>query len=283
MVPPAPLLVLEGVGSGSRTHGGADHRAGLGRGTRRPAAGARPRPRRRRTSTSTCRRGRWPRRRTSPGRTPGRGPTWSSTAPGVRAAPLESGLQRCNHVIMMTNEDLERVRGWFTGRLPEEWKAAAPEVSVDREEITVIADDRRCGGRRRRVRRRARRGAGRAGERVPRGHPPPADVDRRRGPAPVRAQGVVGRAAGRRSPTRRRCSPTWPRPVMTRLRQPQRQVLDTLVDAGVARSRADALAWCVRLVGQHEDDWLASCAPPWSPSPTCGRRARRPEPPAIRL
>ena len=46
-------------------------------------------------------------------------------------------------------------------------------------------------------------------------------------------------------------------PVMTRLRQPQRMVLDTLVDAGVARSRADALAWCVRLVGQHEDDWLA--------------------------
>ena len=46
-------------------------------------------------------------------------------------------------------------------------------------------------------------------------------------------------------------------PVMTRLRQPQRQVLDTLVDAGVARSRADALQWCVRLVGQHTEDWLA--------------------------
>jgi Arc/MetJ-type ribon-helix-helix transcriptional regulator len=46
-------------------------------------------------------------------------------------------------------------------------------------------------------------------------------------------------------------------PVMTRLRQPQRQVLDTLVDAGVARSRSEALAWCVRLVGQHQDDWLA--------------------------
>ena len=46
-------------------------------------------------------------------------------------------------------------------------------------------------------------------------------------------------------------------PVMTRLRQPQRQVLDTLVDAGVARSRADALSWCVRLVGQHADEWLA--------------------------
>jgi hypothetical protein len=46
-------------------------------------------------------------------------------------------------------------------------------------------------------------------------------------------------------------------PVMTRLRQPQRLVLDTLVEAGVARSRSEALAWCVRLVGQHEEDWLA--------------------------
>ncbi|MFC7732134.1 hypothetical protein [Actinomadura keratinilytica] len=46
-------------------------------------------------------------------------------------------------------------------------------------------------------------------------------------------------------------------PVMTRLRQPERRVLDTLVEAGVARSRSDALAWCVRLVGKHTDDWLA--------------------------
>ncbi len=45
-------------------------------------------------------------------------------------------------------------------------------------------------------------------------------------------------------------------PVMTRLRMPERAVLDTLVDAGVARSRSDALAWCVRLVGKHEADWL---------------------------
>ena len=43
---------------------------------------------------------------------------------------------------------------------------------------------------------------------------------------------------------------------MTRLRQPERQVLDTLVDAGVARSRSEALAWCVKLVGQHTEDWL---------------------------
>jgi len=46
-------------------------------------------------------------------------------------------------------------------------------------------------------------------------------------------------------------------PVMTRLRQPERRVLDTLVDAGVARSRSDALAWCVRLTGENADAWLA--------------------------
>ena len=45
-------------------------------------------------------------------------------------------------------------------------------------------------------------------------------------------------------------------PVMTRLRQHERHVLDTLVESGVARSRADALAWCVRLVGEHSEDWL---------------------------
>ena len=46
-------------------------------------------------------------------------------------------------------------------------------------------------------------------------------------------------------------------PVMTRLRQPERMVLDTLVAANVARSRADALAWCVRLVGRNTDQWLS--------------------------
>jgi hypothetical protein len=45
-------------------------------------------------------------------------------------------------------------------------------------------------------------------------------------------------------------------PVMTRLRMPERQVLDRLVDAGVARSRSHALAWCVRLVRQHQGEWL---------------------------
>jgi hypothetical protein len=38
---------------------------------------------------------------------------------------------------------------------------------------------------------------------------------------------------------------------------PERAVLDTLIDAGVARSRSDALAWCVRLVGRNEAAWIA--------------------------
>ncbi len=45
-------------------------------------------------------------------------------------------------------------------------------------------------------------------------------------------------------------------PVMTRLRIDERQVLDTLVGAGVARSRSDALGWCVRLVAARPADWL---------------------------
>lgn len=45
-------------------------------------------------------------------------------------------------------------------------------------------------------------------------------------------------------------------PVMTRLRMNERAVLDTLVDASVARSRSEALAWCVRLVSEHETDWI---------------------------
>ena len=45
-------------------------------------------------------------------------------------------------------------------------------------------------------------------------------------------------------------------PVMTRLRIGEREVLDTLLAAGVARSRSEALAWCVRFVGQREAAWL---------------------------
>ena len=70
---------------------------------------------------------------------------------------------------------------------------------------------------------------------------------------------------------------------MTRLRQPERQVLDTLVDAGVARSRSDALAWSVRLVGEHADEWLGKlrdamkqCRRPARRGPGALDRVRRP-------
>lgn len=154
---------------------------------------------------------------------------------------------------MTTTEARERVAGWFAGRLPEQWQAAPVQVTVDREEITVRLTV--------------------------------ADVDLDAGTSDIaRAEARAGRAKAFREETRDQriaiareaehrfeAKVSWgvqvgdhaelwthvAAPVMTRLRQPQRLVLDTLVDAGVARSRSDALAWCVRLVGQHEDDWLA--------------------------
>ena len=55
---------------------------------------------------------------------------------------------------------------------------------------------------------------------------------------------------------------------------PERRVLDTLIDAGVARSRSDALAWCVRLVGNARGrlDPRGSRARPWSRSSGSGPR-----------
>ena len=156
---------------------------------------------------------------------------------------------------MITNEAQERVRGWFTGRVPEEWQDAPVDVAVDREEIIVrltLADvelpERHRGGRGRRGPRRPHQG-------VPGGHPRQADGDRPARPSAGSTRKVSWQVDA--SATATELFTHVAAPVMTRLRQPQRQVLDTLVDAGVARSRSEALAWCVRLVGQHEDDWLA--------------------------
>ncbi|MFE2884334.1 hypothetical protein [Streptomyces sp. NPDC059272] len=153
---------------------------------------------------------------------------------------------------MITTEQQEKLRGWFTGRLPDDLFEELVEVTVDREEVTVIG----------------------------------------RIPAPKLAEGVSdaekesavqGRvqefrertrdtriALAREAEHRFRRKVSWgvecagerslfthvAAPVMTRLRQPERQVLDTLIAAGVARSRSDALAWCVRLVQRNTDDWL---------------------------
>ena len=153
---------------------------------------------------------------------------------------------------MITNEQQEKVRGWFTGRVPQEWQVEAPEVTVDREEITImlaIADVEATEETSDAELEEARAGRVSAFREDTRGRRMAiADEAQRRFDRKV--------SWGVRVGDHQALFTHVAAPVMTRLRQPQRQVLDTLVDAGVARSRADALAWCVRLVGQHEDDWL---------------------------
>ena len=146
----------------------------------------------------------------------------------------------------MTNDtDTFNVTDWLSGRLPTEWFTAL-EVTVDREEILIDgaitapdpdSPDARIGriSRFREDTRAARIEIAR-------------ELEARTG---RKVSWAVSCADTRQAFTRLSV------PVMTRLPQPQRRVLDTLVEAGVARSRSDALAWCVRLVGQHEGDWLA--------------------------
>jgi Arc/MetJ-type ribon-helix-helix transcriptional regulator len=154
---------------------------------------------------------------------------------------------------MITKEAQERVRGWFTGRIPEEWQDQPVEVFVDREEISVLltlADVNLPDTTSAAEAEEARAGRTKAFREDTRGKRMAiAREAERRFERKVSWQVRVG--------DRTELFTHVAAPVMTRLRQPQRQVLDTLVDAGVARSRSEALAWCVRLVGQHEDDWLA--------------------------
>ena len=152
----------------------------------------------------------------------------------------------------MTTDEAGRIRGWLLGRLPEDWTATAPTVTVDREEVTVRvvvpepsleegADD-------------VERSAAAAGRiRAWR-----EDTREHRMRIASEAQHAFGRTVswGARCGDRDELFTHLAVPVMTRLRQPERIVLDTLVAAGVARSRADALAWCVRLTGQHTEEWL---------------------------
>ena len=151
------------------------------------------------------------------------------------------------------SEAAGEIRGWFTGRLPQDWFSGPVDVQVDREEITIV------------------------------GTLPDPDVAADASDA-ERAAAADGRARSFRESTRdqrigiaREAEHRFDRkvawgvqvggrrmlfthlavPVMTRLRQPERLVLDTLVAAGVARSRSEALAWSVRLVGRNAEDWLA--------------------------
>ncbi|MGW6694242.1 hypothetical protein ACWF62_10735 [Rhodococcus sp. NPDC054953] len=142
--------------------------------------------------------------------------------------------------------DTSDVADWFAGRLPDDWFTEPPTLEVDREEIVVTgelpppdeATAAAVAGRVSRFRESTR-------------------GDRMR--IADEAEARYGRkvAWGVRIGDHRELFTHLAVPVMTRLRQPERRVLDTLVDAGVARSRADALAWTVRLAGQHADEWLA--------------------------
>ena len=143
-------------------------------------------------------------------------------------------------------------RAWFIGRLPGDWFTGAPDIVVDREEITIV-------GALSDPTEKAVSDAERAAA---------ADGRIRRFREQTRSRRIeIAREAEHRF--RRKVSwgvtcanttemfTTLSVPVMTRLRQQERRVLDTLVDAGVARSRSDALAWCVRLTGENADEWLS--------------------------
>lgn len=147
---------------------------------------------------------------------------------------------------------MESIRGWFIGRVDDGWFETSPTVDHDRDEILVV---------------------GRLTE-------PAFDDDvteeEREAALASRIQAFREKTRNERIRIAREAEATFGRkvswgvqcgdhtelfttlaaPAMTRLRMPERRVLDTLVAAGVARSRSDALAWCVRQVAEHESEWL---------------------------
>jgi hypothetical protein len=148
---------------------------------------------------------------------------------------------------------VQDVQSWFVGRIPDGWFGEAPAVTADREEILVLGVLDR-----------------------PELAAPDADEDQTEVTCRARIAGfredtrdlrmrIADEAEllwGRKVSWGASCGPveqlftTQSSPVMTRLRMPERAVLDTLIDAGVARSRSEALAWCVRLVGRHQGEWI---------------------------
>lgn len=146
---------------------------------------------------------------------------------------------------------MDEIAAWLVGRLPEEWFTGAPSVTVDRDEIVVAGALAAPGvaGEEPAVR-AAEAGRIKRFREETRGH-------RMRIADETEARFGRKVAWGASCGQTRQVFTSLSVPVMTRLRQPERQILDTLVEAGIARSRSDALAWSVRLVGQHHGDWVA--------------------------
>jgi len=147
---------------------------------------------------------------------------------------------------------IQDVQSWFVGRVPPGWFGEAPRVVADRDEILVVGVlgvPELAGGtepEQVEVTCRARLAGFREDTR-----------DQR-----MRIADEAELLWGRKVSWGASCGEveqhftTQSSPVMTRLRMPERAVLDTLIDAGVARSRSEALAWCVRLVGRHQGEWI---------------------------
>jgi hypothetical protein len=153
---------------------------------------------------------------------------------------------------MAPKAESEHIRRWVVQHVPRSWFAGAPEVNVDDDEILIV------GALDEPPPERGATEAAKAATRV-------AKIRRFREEtreARMRTAQEAEHAFGRKVSWGTRCGEshelftTMSVPVMTRLRMGERAVLDILVAAGVARSRSDALAWCVRLVGRHETDWL---------------------------
>jgi hypothetical protein len=146
----------------------------------------------------------------------------------------------------------EGLAGWLAGRLPDGWFEGEPTVTVDRDEIVLVgkvaAPDLPTGGD------EVTTAAAESG-RITRFR---EETREERMAIDREAQHRYGRsiAWGAEVGGTTSVFTNLSVPVMTRLRQPERLVLDTLVDSGVARSRSDALAWCVKLVATNTDEWL---------------------------
>ena len=146
--------------------------------------------------------------------------------------------------------ETEEIKGWVAGRVPADWYQGSPEVSVDREEIVVVGS----------LKEAKVEGGGDAQKAAAAGRVKQHREDTREkrmqisNEAEHRFERPIswGVKIGEKTYLFTHLSI----PVMTRLRQKERAVLDSLVDAGVARSRSVAVAWCIRLVDQHESVWL---------------------------
>jgi hypothetical protein len=153
---------------------------------------------------------------------------------------------------MAPKAESDHIRRWVVQHVPRGWFASGPEVNVDDDEILIVGvlDEPP-----------PERGATEAAKATTR----VAQIRRFREEtrdARMRTAQEAEHTFGRKVSWGARCGESYELfttmsvPVMTRLRMGERAVLDILVAAGVARSRSDALAWCVRLVGRHETDWL---------------------------